>query len=115
MIDQLLSKVGLKFEDLKPVEQETLNTWLKALQNSTVTTEKIRMYIEAMRNSVEEELSKEPEYIQTLFFRTRNDKNILLKARLRNYMLLDAFLMSPEHAKRQLEQAVAGMVNSVKA
>ena len=46
---------------------------------------------------------------------SEKDKNILLKARLRNYLLFEGFLTSPDRAKEQLDQAMAGLVNSIKS
>ncbi|MBI4009131.1 hypothetical protein HY357_02770 [Candidatus Roizmanbacteria bacterium] len=100
MIDELLKKFGLKYEDLNDAEQETLNGWLGALQGGSLTTEKVREYIASMRESVETELTKTDH---------DNKQCILLKARLRNYMLLDAFLTSPEKAKKSLEAAISGI------
>ena len=101
MIDKLLERVGLKYDDLNPNEKETLNTWISALQKSRVTPEKVREYVTSMKHSVEQELSKTDH-------NTKQD--IFLKARLRNYLLLEAFLTTSKKAKEQLEQAVAGMV-----
>lgn len=103
MLDEFLKQRGLKYEDLNALEKETYAKMAESLGASQITPEKLRDYISQMKYSVEEELSKEPEKVW-LFF--RNDKNILLKARLRNYLLLEAFLNSPERAKRMIESAI---------
>ena len=100
-MDKILEPTGLKYDDLKPFEKETLNTWIATLQKSQVTPQKIRKYISAMKEGVEEELCK-----TTLDSR----QDIYLKARLRNYLLIEAFLSTPEKAQAQLDQAIAGMV-----
>jgi hypothetical protein len=107
MIDELLKKAGLKYEDLNVAEKETLNSMLDSLTKTKLTIDKLKEYLANMRYGVEQELANEPEH-KWIFF--RNDKNLLLKARLRNYMLLEGFLMSPEKAKEALERALAGMV-----
>ena len=107
MLDEILEQFKLKYEDLNPVERETLNSWMTAIEKSKITTEGIRSFIKRMKASVEKELSEQPEYATILFFKVRNDKNILLKARLRNYLLIEGFLSTPEEAKKQLEQAIA--------
>ncbi len=56
-----------------------------------------------MKFSVENELSK-------VGHESRQD--IYLKARLRNLMLLEAMLTSPEKAKIRLEQAIAGIAGN---
>ena len=101
MIDELLEKVGLKYEDLSTLEKETLNTWVDALQKGQISVEKIKEYIVSMKEAVELELSKAD---------LGSKQDIFLKARLRNYMLLDAFLSTPEKAKQQMENAVQGIV-----
>lgn len=103
MIDEILQKLGLKYEDLSPVERETLNTWINALQQGQISTENIRQYIQQMRDGVENELTK---------MGNNSKQDIFLKARLRNYMLLEAFLTTPEKAKAQLDRALAGIVSS---
>ena len=101
MIDELLTKAGLKYEDLNAVERETLNTWMEALQKGQVSVEKVREYITSMKEAVEQELSKSD---------LGSKQDLFLKARLRNYMLLDAFLTTPERAKQQIENAISSMV-----
>lgn len=101
MIDQILERLGLKYEDLKPAERDTLATWMESLNKNQLTLEGVKGYIASMRDSVEQELTK-----------TGHDtkQDLLLKARLRNYMLLEAFLSTPEKAKQALERAMAGLV-----
>ena len=105
MINELLEKVGLKYDDLNKVELETLHTWEEALSKSQITIESIKKYIGTMRSSVEQELSVSG-------LGTKQDT--LLKARLRNYMLLEAYLSTPERAKEALDRAVAGLVSKRK-
>lgn len=113
MIDDLLEKKGLKLEDLNPTEKEYFFSMLDSLRKTELTPDKLKEYIHSMRDAVEKELSEEPEYIQVFIFRFRNDKNILLKARLRNYMLFESFLLSPEKAKEALDRALAGVIKKV--
>lgn len=108
MLDQLLQRLGLKYEDLSAVEKETLNNWLQVLNKNELSVDKIREYVGTMRESVETELSNHRSgFIKRLW---DGDRDTILKARLRNYMLLDAFLSSPEKAKKQIEKTMAGIV-----
>lgn len=100
MIEEILERFNLKFEDLKPVERETLYTWVAALEESVLTVDKVKEHISAMRVGVEQELTKVGH---------ESKQDIFLKARLRNYILLEAFLTSPEKAKEQMEKALAGI------
>lgn len=101
LMDAMLEKSGLKYEDLKPAEKETLNTWMESLQKSQLSVEKIRDYISSMKEVVESELTK---------CDLGSKQDLFLKARLRNYMLLEGFLSTPEKAKQQIESAISGMV-----
>lgn len=101
MLEEILEKAGLKYEDLNASEKETINVWLDALQKGQLTVEKIRGYISSMKDAVEQELCKH---------NVGSKQDLFLKARLRNYMLLEAFLSTPERAKQQMESALSGMV-----
>lgn len=105
MLDELLQKIGLKYEDLNSIEKETLGSWMQALNKSELSIPKIKDFIGAMRDSVEQELTR---------IDHNSKQDIFLKARLRNYMLLEAFLTSPEKAKEQIERAIAGMAPKVR-
>jgi len=105
IIDDILKKYNLKYDDLNSLEKETLFSWLDNINQSKLTIERIKDYIGAMRNSVELELTKT----------NHNSKqDLLLKARLKNYMLLEAFLSTPEKAKQALESAIAGITGGKK-
>lgn len=104
-MDEILQKYGLKFEDLSSAERDTLNQWMQSLSKNTLSVELIRGYVANMRASVEDELTKTD-------LNTKQD--IFLKARLRNYMLFEAFLSTPAKAKQALEQALSGIVGNVK-
>ena len=99
-MDEILKKYGLKYEDLNATEKETLNTWLTALKQGQLTLDKIKDYISAMRDSVETELTK---------IGHESKQDIFLKARLRNYMLLEGFLSTPERAEKMMEKSLIGL------
>ena len=104
MIDEILTKLGLKYEDLSKVERETLHTWMESLDKNTVTLASVKTYISSMKDSVEQELTKTD---------NGSKQDIFLKARLRNYMLLEAFLSGPEKAKQAIDRAIASLVKKV--
>lgn len=100
-IDKLLEVSNLSYEELTKAERSTLNTWMDSLQKNKVSVANIKKYLASMRDAVEQELTKAN-------INTKQD--MFLKARLRNYMLLEAFLISPEKAKEALERAISGMI-----
>lgn len=111
MIDEILEKKGIKYEDLKPNERQTFLSMLDQLNKSSLTLPKLKDYITSMRDTVENELVNEPEFVRILgIFAVPNRNQIYLKARLRNYILLQSFLSTPEKAKAQLENALSGMM-----
>ena len=77
---------------------------MDAFKQKKVTVSTIKENIATMRESVENELTTT----------THNSKqDLFLKARLRNYLLLEAFLQSPEKAEKALERAISGMIRKV--
>lgn len=104
MLDRILEKFNVKYEDISSDERETLNTWVEAIQKSKLTPQKVREFIVTMREAVERELTKTDH-------NTKQD--IFLKARLRNYLVIEGFLTSPEKAEQQLELAISGFAKSV--
>lgn len=103
VMDEILQKAGLKFDDLTIAERDTLFDWSKSLQSKQLTVGSIKSYIQSMRFSVERELTETGH---------NSKQDILLKGRLRNYMLLEAYLESPEKAKVALDQALAGIISN---
>lgn len=102
MFNKILERLNLKYEDLTPDERTTLNEWSDSLNKKSLTVENIRDHISSMKESVEKDLTKTD---------LNSKQDLFLKARLRNYMLLDAYLGSPEKAKEAIERQIAGLVS----
>jgi hypothetical protein len=100
MIDDILERLGLKYEDLSREERATVNKWISDLTKSELTIPVVRKYIIEMKESVENELSNSD---------LNSKQDIFLKARLRNYLLLKALLDSPTKAKKALEAQLEGL------
>ena len=105
LLDDILTQHNLKYDDLTVDEKTSLNEMLDSIQRTKLTPEKLQNYIISMRQSVEAELAK-------VGYGSKED--IFLKARLRNYMLLEAFLDSPKKAQAALEAALSGVVGGKK-
>ena len=98
-MDQLLQTLGLQgvesYDDLTSDEKETYREMLTIQQSGEVSLEDFKRHVITMRMSVEYELASYE----------RNDrKDLLLKARLKNYLLFEAFFDKPERAKEMLKQ-----------
>jgi uncharacterized membrane protein YheB (UPF0754 family) len=104
MIDTILERLNLKYEDLTIDEKDTLNGWLEQLSANKLTLESVKSYVSTMKESVEQELSKTGH-------ETKQD--LFLKARLRNYLLLESFLKTPEKAKEAIEKSLASLISKL--
>lgn len=99
-IDGILEKMGFTYDKLNTVERETFNKWLGALSNQTLTIDKVKEYVATMRASVEQDLALHD---------NSRDKDLFLKARLRNYLLLEAMLEAPDKAKKMFEAQLSNL------
>lgn len=112
VIDNLLEKLGVKYEDLTSGEKETYKKWLSVLDTKPLTIEDLKYYIKQVKDVVSTELADCDEFVHFGPFKWVNRKHVGLKARLKNYLLLEAFLESKEKAKntleKQLEQRLKG-------
>lgn len=100
----LLEKFGLSYEDLNTAEKETYVAWLNDWENKKLDIVDVRNYIVAMKNAVAMELADTPY--------SDKDKGRILKARLKNYILLEAFLTAPEKARERLEATVKSLAKN---
>lgn len=100
-VDEFLEKLGLKFEDLNEAERETYFSWLRVSDQGNLSIEKIREFVISLRENITQEVSKHD---------LGNKQDTFLKARLRNIILLEAMLSTPERARKALEQALATKV-----
>ena len=101
-MDKILKKVGLDYDNLTTDEQTTLHGWVSDVETAKMSPLKIKEYIQSMKRSVSLELSDS---------KLGKKEDMYLKARLRNYILLEAFLETPEKAKEALDRAIAGIVS----
>ncbi len=97
MFDKLLSKFGVNYEDLNAVEKETLSQWVQSLSTKQLNLESVKDYISEMIIAVEKELSS---------YDLPRNKDLFLKARLKNYLLLQDFLTSPDKAQKHIEESL---------
>lgn len=98
-MEELTKLFGIEvpFEKMTKIERETFYSWLDSLQKTQLTIPGIKEYVEKMRDSVEQELTKP---------NLDHDTDLMLKARLRNYMLFIDMLTSPDRAKQAIKRAL---------
>lgn len=92
--DRILKEQGLTYEDLNALERETYRQ--QVFNIKTLSLSDVIQNVIDMKNSIALQLCDIPD--DTL----NRDKNSKLKARLKNYLLLEAFLTSPERAEKAL-------------
>lgn len=128
LMEDVLGRVNLKYEDLTSAERDTLTKWLQVLDSNQLTPDSIIDFVRRIRGSLEDELAKTNESPQdwigvlSLFIpfyglirKWYQDQNrIQLQARIKNMVLIEDFLVSPKKAKEALNAAIAGMVASRK-
>ena len=95
--DKILEEYGLKYEDLNIEERETYQS--SYFNVKTLTVGDVRDYVTNMKNAIALQLSD----LSGKDF----EKNLILKARLKNYLLLETFLSAPDKAEKALREGLA--------
>lgn len=126
--DEILSRVGLKYEELRPDERETLNTWTTALQAGPLTVDQVAANITRMRETLEKELtdikSKTPAWITVLSIFVplvaiilkwyQDQEELGLKARLRNCLMIEAMITGPEKRRADVNRQIDALASRIK-
>ena len=106
-VEELLHQAGIPdYDSLNAIEREEYHKILEVVEKSQVTLEDYKKHIRLMRQSLESTLVDEPEYIYSLplpFLKRPNPKIVQIKARLKNYLLLEALFERPDRARDMLE------------
>ena len=102
-LDELLKSKGIKdFDELRAEEKETYFKMLEMVEAAKITLEDFKRMIKTMRQAVELELATvRIGWIRRLW---DGDKDIMLKARLKNYILFESFFDRPDKAKEILQR-----------
>jgi len=103
MFQSLLEKYNLTYDQLNTSERETVMRWAKALETKTLTPEDIKAHINSLIVALEKDLAglEAPTSLWAWLFTSKRD--IYLKARLKNYLLLQDLLSGPERARQFIE------------
>jgi len=97
-LDNILQEYGLKYEDLNSAERETYKQSVFNIKNLSIGD--LKSMIVEMKNSIALQLSDTPDTDEYL------DTNRKLKARLKNYLVLEAFLTTPDKAEQALRKGL---------
>lgn len=117
VVDDILKPYGLKYEDLKPEEHLTLTQWIDAADSKKITPEKTRGFLRSLILTVEQELISTDEFDYIFFglFKRRNWRQVILKARLQNYLMLETIFLSPTQAKQDMAASLMRLSDQIKA
>lgn len=115
-LSELLKERGLTIADLTVEEFNTLSEMATAADDSKLTPESTRGYLRSLISQVERELvvTDEFEYFFGGLLRRRSWKQVMLKARLYNYMIFEQIFTSPANAKKDLAAAMTRLPNKLK-
>ncbi len=104
---ELLDKFNLKLDDLTEPERKTYFDWIQRLSKQQVTLEDVKAFVPRLIAAVNEELAglSEPKHFWHLRFQRKRD--LYLKARLKNLLMLNDFLSGPEKAQKWVEQQLS--------
>jgi len=100
MLQSLLDKFGVKYEDLTTAEKETLKQWTQALSQKELTLTDVKDYVRTLIEGVERELAN---------YNLEKNQDLFLKARLKNYLMISDFLTGPEKAHKYIEQSLQNL------
>jgi hypothetical protein len=93
--EEVLKEFDIEYDDLTPAEQEIYDRKYFNLKRLTVGD--MKTYIARMKNAVA---------MQLCDTEGTDPKDALLKARLKNYILQEAFLISPDKAEEALRRNI---------
>ena len=100
LFTEILAKFGIKdYDQLNEAEQATLREMVDKVEKAKITLEDVKKAIASMREAIEADLVK---------VETTGRKDLFLKARLRNVILLETILTRPDRARASLETYIEG-------
>ena len=102
ILETILKRINpnLPYEELSEEERDTLLAMAENLKKGQLSLNDYKDYIQRMKYAIETELAKQD---------LDPKQDIFLKARLRNLMLLEVFLLAPDKAKAAVEAAIETM------
>lgn len=129
IIDEILQKIGIPYEDLTTAERETLMEWTKVLDSNQLDVGAVKQFVHQLKQSVQSELEKAKQETPATWLSAlalfipfygllkkwyQDEHKLYLEARLRNLMMIEAFLIGPKKAREALDRAIAGIVSNRK-
>ena len=95
LIDDILKKKRLKYEDLTHDEKKTFHEWTDIAEAKPLSTEQIVTFIDTMKEAICKQIPEAKE---------GTEKSIQLKARLKNIMAINELITAPQKAREKLKE-----------
>jgi hypothetical protein len=105
LFEQILEEAGLKYEELNPEEKETYKS--KIIQIRDLGVSDISDVMTQLRYAVETQLVDTPDDDE------HRDLNCKLKARLKNYMVLEMFILDPKIRRDKMVEQLKNVKKSI--
>lgn len=100
-LHNLLEKLGLKYEDLTEEERKTYTEWNETLVQSEVTIDDLKKFIPSQIEQLEHSQND---------YQNSKEKDLFLKAQIRNLKMIQAFILGPEQRRKWLEQHIQSRI-----
>lgn len=111
MIQDVLKKYNTNIEELDKEEFDVFVKMLNVAEKKQLTIEKIKSSIQDLIRIVQKDIVDTPEVEYYFFglFSRESRKSVTLRARLKNYILIENIITTPERAKRMLDEAMENL------
>lgn len=102
-LHNLLEKLGLKYENLTEEEKKTYEQWTTELSQPEVTIDDVKKFLPVHIATLENEQND---------YQNSKEKDLYLKACIRNAKMIQAFILGPEQRKAWLEKNIEKRINN---
>lgn len=92
MLLEVLKKLGINYENLEEWEKQSFDEYEKRLATKEIKLDDVKDFVSFQISTLQSQL---------LSYDNSKDKDLFLKACLRNMMILSAFIGSSENQKKQ--------------
>lgn len=97
VLSNLLEKLGLNYVDLTEEERKTYDEYAQVLSQPDVTIDDLKKFIPTQVERLESEQND---------YRNTKEKDLFLKAQIRNLKMIHSFIQGPEARKKWLEDTL---------
>ena len=101
-LHKLLESLNLNFEDLTSDEKKVYGEWAKVLNTPEVTIDDLRKFLGAQIEVME---AQQNDYSNS------HDKDLFLKALIRNAKMIQAFITGAEKRREWLDKHISQKIN----